>query len=139
MTAYLKTSNAITIGFLVAMLWHFGTVVGLFGMAPVGQGDMFIRLAMIIGLTVGVAIFVAMAINKRQGSPMLPDEREEKIERISEAFGVITIYIGLLVLAWCAFAPLSPMQIVNGILIVVSFTEFVKLLIVLFLHNREVI
>ena len=139
MTAYLKTSNSVTIGFLIAMLWHFGTVAGLFGTAPLGQADMFIRLAVIIGATVVVSFISALAIQRWQGSPMLPDEREEKIERVSETVGTVMIYAGLLVLAWFAFAPLSPVQFVNGILIIVAVTELVKLLIVLYLHNREVV
>lgn len=139
MTAYLKTSNAVTVGFLAAMLWHFGTVLGLFGAPPAGQADMFIRLGIILGVTVGVSIAVAFVVEKRDGAPLLPDEREEKIERVSETIGTVTIYIGLLALAWFAFLPLSPLQFVNGILLVVALTELVKLLIVLYLHRREVV
>lgn len=139
MTAYLKTSNLVTIGFLAAMCWHFGTVFGLFGTPPIGQSDMFIRLGVIIGVTILTAFLAAFTIQKRQGSPLLPDEREEKIERLSEAFGVMSIYIGLLLLAWFAFMPLSPVQFVNGILAIVSITELLKLLVVLFLHQRAVV
>lgn len=139
MTAYLKTSNSVTIGFLVAMLWHFGTVAGLFGTAPLGQSDMFIRLAVIIGVTLVASVLAAHTLQKREGAPLLPDEREEKIERVSEGVGVLTIYAGLLVLAWVAFSPLSPVQFVNGILLVVTVTELVKLLVVLFLHTREIV
>lgn len=139
MTAYLKTSNAVTIGFLLAMIWHFGTVFGWFGVAPVGQIDMFIRLGIIIGATIISAVIAAHFIQAKTTQPLLPDEREEKIERVSEAIGVLTIYAGLLVLAWCAFAPLSPVQMVNGILAVVAITELVKLLVVLYLHKRKVV
>ncbi|GAB5447737.1 hypothetical protein [Gymnodinialimonas sp.] len=139
MTAYLKTSNAVTIGFLIAMAWHFGTVFGLFGTAPSNQAEMFIRLGLIIGVTIAVLFATALTLQTKLQAPLLPDEREEKIERLSEAAGVMTIYIGLLILAWFAFAPLSPMQFVNGLLAVVTVTELVKLLFVLALHRRAVV
>ena len=139
MTSYLKTSNLVTVVFLIAMCWHFGTVLGLFGAAPIGQSDTFIRIGIIVGLTILVAVGMAFFHEKRQGSPLLPDEREEKIERFSEGSGVLTIYAGLLVLAWFAFTPLSPAQFVNGILAVVTVTELVKLLVVLFLHRRKLV
>ena len=69
----------------------------------------------------------------------MPDDREEKIERVSESIGVLVIYGSILVLAWAAFAPLTPVQFVNGLIGVVAITELVKLLIVLALHKRAVI
>ncbi len=139
MSAYLRFSNSMTIGFLAMVLRHFGTVIGLYGFAPSSQSDMFIRLAVIIGATIGASFLGALVMQTRQGAPLLPDEREEKIERISEGAGVLTIYAGLLVLAWLAFAPLNPIQVVNGILLVVAATELIKLIVVLFLHRREVV
>ncbi|MEX3016240.1 hypothetical protein [Gymnodinialimonas hymeniacidonis] len=138
MTSYLRFSNAMTIGFLIVVLWHFGTVFGLFGVAPSTQTEMFVRLGVIIGVTIVTSFAGALVMQKRQGAPLLPDEREEKIERQSEGIGVLTIYVGLLVLAWLAFAPLNPIQFVNGILAVVAVTELAKLLVVLFLHRREI-
>ncbi len=138
MTAYLKTSNAVTVGFLIAMAWHFGTVFGLFGFAPTGQAEMFVRLAIIIGIAMGAAFVAAWTLQKQLGAPLLPDEREEKIERVSEGMGTCMLYLGLLVLAWMAFAPLSPMQFVNGLLAVVAITELLKLLIVFYLHRRDI-
>ena len=137
MTAYLKTSNIVTVLFLIAMCWHFGTVVGLFGTAPLGQSDMFVRLGVIVGAIVIGSILVAMRVQSTQGVPMLPDEREEKIERVSEGIGTFVIYIGLLLLAWFVFTPLTPVQMVNGLLLVVAVTELIKLLIVLYLHRKE--
>ncbi len=139
MTPYLKTSDAVTIGFLAAMFWHFCTVFGVFGSVPVGQEDMMIRIFVILGILIVVAFLAAYIIQIRQGgAPLLPDEREEKIERVSEGIGTLTIYIGLLLLAWFAFAPLTPTQFVNGMLAVVTAAELIKLLIVLRLHRAEV-
>lgn len=138
MSAYLKTSNAVTIGFLAAMLWHFGTVLGFFGTVPVGQADMMFRLFVIVGIVVGVAFLAAFTVQKRYGTLLLPDEREEKIERVSETFGTVVIYAGLLLVACLAFAPLSPTQFVNGLLAVVSVAELVKLLIVINLHGKAI-
>jgi len=137
MTAYLKTSNVVTLIFLVGMLWHFGTVFGLFGIAPTGQVEMFVRLGIIIGAVVITTLISAYTIQSRQGSPMLPDEREEKIERVSEGVGTVMIYAGLLLLSWFAFTPLSPTDVVNGLLLIVTAVELVKLLIVLHLHRKE--
>lgn len=139
MTAYLKTSNAVTIGFLIAMCWHFGTVFGLFGVAPVLRPEMFLRLGIIIGVTILVSAIAAYVIQNKQGSPLLPDEREEKIERLSEGAGVMSIYIGMLVLCWFAFTPLTAIGIVNSLLAIVTVTELIKLLVVLFLHNRTIV
>lgn len=139
MTAYLKTSNTITILFLLLVGWHFGTVFGFFGVAPTGQTDVFLRLAIIIGGTMISAFIASYTFLSRNAYPLMPDEREEKIERVSEGIGVLMLYIGLIFLAWFAFAPLQPFEIVNGMLAVVAITELVKLLIVFVLHKREVI
>lgn len=137
MTAYLKTSNAVTILFLLLVGWHFGTVFNFFGTAPTELADMMLRLAIIVGGTVLCAVVVSNSIMARSKSLLLPDEREEKIERVSEGVGVLAIYGGLLVLCWFAFTPLAPYQIVNWILAIVAVTEVIKLLTVLFLHKRE--
>lgn len=139
MTAYLKTSNAVTVAFLFVVAWHFGTVVGLYGFAPVEKTEMLLRLFVIVAVPVVSAFIASFAIQSRSPTPLLPDEREEKIERVSEAIGVLVIYGGILVLAWAAFAPLTPVQFVNGLIGVVAITELVKLLIVLSLHKRAVI
>ena len=136
MTDYLKTSNAVTVGFLLAMCWHFGTVLGLFGVAPIGQVDLFVRLGLILGTTVVVAFIVSYVFVKK-GQPLQAEEREEKIERYSEGVGTLVIYFGFLLLVWFAFAPMSPAQCVNGLLLVVSVAELLKLLVVLALHRRE--
>ena len=137
MTAYPRTSNAVTILFLLLVGWHFGTVFGLFGTAPTDLTDTMLRLAVIVGGTVISAVIVSNIIMARSKSVMLPDEREEKIERVSEGVGVLAIYAGLLVFCWFAFTPLAPFQIVNWILAIVAVTEVIKLLTVLLLHKRE--
>lgn len=135
MAANLKASTAVTLGFLAMMCWHFGTIAGLFGTAPTTQADVFIRLGLILGSVVAVAFICALTIQKHQGRPLLPDEREEKIERVSEGVGVLILYAGMLLVAWFTFMPLTPAVVVNGLLAVVSVAEFVKLLIVFYLHN----
>lgn len=137
MTAYLKTSNAVTVLFLLLVGWHFGTVFGFFGTTPTDLADTMLRLAIIVGGTVLSAVIASNAVMARSKTLMLPDEREEKIERVSEGVGVLAIYGGLLVLCWFAFTPLAPYQIVNWILAIVAGTEVIKLLTVLLLHKRE--
>lgn len=44
MTAYLKTPNAVTVAFLCVFAWHFGTVFGLYGFAPIEKAEMLLRL-----------------------------------------------------------------------------------------------
>lgn len=138
MSPYLKTSNAVTIGFLAAMAWHFCTVFGVFGAVPVGQEDIRVRLFIILGILMVVAFLAAYILQQRHGGlPLLPDEREEKIERVSEGMGPTILYGGLLCIAWFAFTPLTPTQFVNGLLGVVTVAEFVKLLIVIRLHKKR--
>lgn len=138
MSAYLKASNSVTIGFLAAMAWHFGTVLGLFGTVPIGQADMMFRLAVIVGVVIAVALIAAFTAQKRYGVLLIPDGREEQIEHVSEGIGTVIIYAGLILLAWFAFTPLSPTQFVNGLLAVVSVAELAKLLIVAKLHGKKV-
>ena len=137
MTNYLKTSNAVAVAFLVVVAWHFGTVLGLYGSAPVARMEMVMRLCVIVGVPVVSALVSAFAVQTKTKTPLMPDEREEKIERISEGIGVLVIYMGILMLAWFAFAPLTPAQFVNGLIGVVAVTELVKLMIVLGLHKRD--
>jgi len=82
-------------------------------------------------------VIASNVIMARSKTLMLPDEREKKIERVSEGVGVLAIYGGLLILCWFAFTPLAPYQIVNWILAIVAGTEVIKLLTVLLLHKRE--
>lgn len=128
MSGYMKISTIVTLGFLAMLCWHFGTVFGLFGVAPVARADIFLRVAIIVGVVMVFSFVSSLWVQKNQGAPTLPDEREEKIERMSEMVGVLTIYAGLLCLMWFAFVPMDPVQVANGILAVVFATELAKLI-----------
>ena len=128
MSTHLKTIYIISLGLLAAFGWHFGTVLGLFGSAPETQTAFIIRIGGIL-----IAFFVTftiafMMVAKRDEDAVTPDEREEKIELKAERNGFFAIYAGLLCLMWFVFTPMTPMQIANGILAIVCFTEITKLL-----------
>ena len=138
MSSFMKTMTLVSILFLLAIGWHFGTVFGLFGTAPETQAAFFMRIGTIVLGIFIISVVAAIRIAKRDGTPPMPDEREEKIELKAERNGVTAIYAGLLCLIWFSFAPMTPMQFANGILAVVCFTEIVKLLTAFFFLKKRV-
>lgn len=137
MSNLLKIAIFVSFGFLALLGWHFGTVLGLFGTAPETSAALFFRVALIVVATFCVSAGAAIYFAKRDGVLLEPDEREEGIELRSERNGAIAIYGGLLCLIWFLSTPMTHMQIANGILLVVAFTEVVKLLTVFYFYKRR--
>ena len=138
MSAHIKMVFFLSLSLLAVFGWHFATVLGIFGTAPATQSAFFIRLGLILGGFIIVAIITSILVQKRDENAALPDEREEKIEMLAERNGMLAIYAGLLVLMWMAFSPLTPMQMANGILAVVCFNEIIKLVSALYYLRRGV-
>lgn len=114
-------------GLLVVLGWHFATVFGLFGTAPVTRADFFVRMGIIFVAFFVVSAVVAVVVASRDESAVVPDEREEIVELKAERYGLVAIYLGLFVVMWFGFTPLSPMQMANGILGVLCVGEIVKI------------
>jgi hypothetical protein len=124
----MKSIVILSIGLLLVFGWHFATVFGFYGNAPQTQGEFFARLGLIfIGFLV-VSAITAAVVAKRSGLPPVPDEREDKVLLKTERIGAATLYVGLLLITWLVFTPLTPMQVANAILAVVCVTEIVKLI-----------
>ena len=138
MSSYVKMVFSLSLVFLAAIGWHFGTVLGWFGSPPATQAAFFWRIGIILVGFLVLSVGCAAFLGKRDKVSPLPDEREEKIDMLAERNGVLAIYAGLLVLMWFVFTPLEPMQVANGILVVVCFTEIVKLVSALFYLKRGV-
>lgn len=138
MSPFIKTTTLITLFFFLAIGWHFGTVLGLFGTAPATQMAFFLRIIGIVVAVFVISIIAAVIFAKQDDAAPLPDEREEKIELLAERNGVFAIYAGLLCLIWFSLAPMTPMQIANGILLVVCFTELIKILSAFYFLRRGV-
>lgn len=138
MSAHIKMVVYLSLGLLAVFAWHFGTVLGFFGTAPQTQSEFFWRVGLILVGFFIVSVVTSILVAKNDEHGALPDEREEKIEMKAEQNGVFAIYAGLLVLMWLVFIPMTPMQVANGILAVVCFTEIVKLVSGLYYLNRRV-
>lgn len=138
MSPYQKMTLYLSIALLLAFGWHFGTVLGLFGTAPLTQGAFFARIGAILGLFVAASFVTALVVGRAGPRAALPDEREEWIELRAQRSGVMTLYLGLLLLAWFAFSPMTPVGFANGLLAVVCVTEIVKVLTEIYYHRRGI-
>jgi len=136
MSAHLKLIVFLSLGLLMAFGWHFSTVFGFLGAAPVTQSDFFIRIGSIVLVFIVISVVTSVMIAKKDENSVLPDEREEKIELKADRVGVGSLYIGLMMVMWFVFIPLTPMQVANAILAVVCVTEIIKILYGLFLLKR---
>jgi len=136
MSPHIKMVVFLSLGLLAVFAWHFATVFGFIGSAPLTQGEFFIRIGGIfLGFLVASAI-TASLIAKSDETAVMPDEREEKIELECERVGVAVLYIGLLVVMWFAFTPMTPMQMANAVLAAVCISELIKILYAFFLLNK---
>lgn len=138
MSTHFKLIVFLSLGLLMAFGWHFSTVFGFLGTAPVTQADFFIRIGFIIFVFIVVSVITSIMVAKKDENAVLADEREEKIELKTDRIGAISLYIGLIIVMWFVFTPLAPMQVANAILAVVCVTEIIKILYGLFLLKRGV-
>ncbi len=138
MSTHFKLIISLSLGLLTLFGWHFATVFGLLGTAPATQTDFFIRIGFIISLFIVISVITSILVANKDENAILPDEREEKIELKTDRIGVISLYIGLIIVMWFAFTPMTPMQVANSILAVVSITEIIKIAYGLFLLKRGV-
>ncbi len=128
LSPYSKMVVYLSLGLLLVFAWHFSTVLGFVGTAPVTKSEFFIRLGVILVGFFVVSVIAAIKVGSSDERAALPDEREEKVELKSERFGLIMLYAGLLVVLWFAFTPLSPIQIANAVLAAVCVSELTKLI-----------
>ncbi len=133
MSTHIKMVVFLTLGLLVIFGWHFSTVFGFLGAAPITQSDFFIRIGSIVLVFFIASVITSMMVAKKDENAVMADEREEQIELKTERAGVISLYIGLMIVMWFVFTPLTSMQVANAILAVVCVTEIIKLLYGLFL------
>jgi hypothetical protein len=138
MSTHFKTIVFLSVGLLMVFGWHFLTVFGFLGVAPATQTDFFIRIGSIIFGFIVVSSITTIMVGKKNSNAVFPDEREEKIELKAERLGVVSLYIGLIVVMWLVFTPLTPMQVANAILVVVCITEIIKISYGLFLLKSGV-
>ena len=117
-----------SIALLVAFGWHFMTVFGWLGSAPDTKGELFTRIGIFFVIFMVLATVIGVLIARQHERDATPDEREELIALKAERAGIPVIYLGLLVVAWFAFKPLTPMQVANAILVVVWLAELVKVI-----------
>ena len=127
MSTHIKLVVFLSLGLLAVFGWHFATVFGFFGTAPQTQSEFFIRIGLIITAFITLSAIGSAMIARRDENAVLPDEREEKIELKADRVGVITLYLGLLVLMWFVFEPVTSMQVANAILGVVCISELIKI------------
>ncbi len=138
MSTHFKMIVFLSLGLLIVFGWHFSTVFGFLGTAPATQTDFFIRIGFIILAFIVISVITSIMVAKKDENAILPDEREEKIELKADRVGVISLYIGLMIVMWFAFIPLTPMQIANAILAVICITEIIKIAYGLFLLKKGV-
>ncbi len=136
MSTYMKVIVFINLALLIVFGWHFATVFGFLGTAPQTQSEFFIRLGVILIAYIASAIITAFMVLRKTGNAPLPDEREEIIELKTERVGVPVLYIGLIVVAWYAFMPLTAIQTANAILAAVCVSELSKICYGLFILKR---
>lgn len=138
MSPYIRMVAFLSLGLLAVFGWHFATVFGYLGSAPENRMEFFTRLGVIMAGFFVASVVSAILTAKIDGKPAFPDEREEKIELKTERLGLFVLYIGLLVVVWFSFLPMTPIQIANGILAAVCASEFIKIIYALFIMNRQV-
>ena len=136
MSNYLKAIIFLSLGLLAVFGWHFGTVFGFFGTAPQTQSDFFIRLGFIIVAFLLSSVVTGIMMAKHDDDALTPDEREEKITLKADRVGSAVVYLGLLVVMWLVFLPMTPMQTANAILAVVYLSELIKIGYGLFILKR---
>jgi hypothetical protein len=127
MSVHIKFVVFLSLGLLLVFAWHFATVFGIVGSAPQTQGEFFIRFGIIVVVFVFFSITTSLIIARYDEQAILPDEREEKVELKAERNGGIVVYLGLILLMWLVFKPLSPMQMANSILAVMCTAELIKI------------
>lgn len=127
MSTHIKMVIFLSLGLLLVFGWHFATVLGFFGSPPETQEEFFIRFGIIVATFFLFTIVTTQIIARRDEQAIMPDEREEKAELKAERNGGLVVYLGLLLLMWFVFKPMSPMQIANGILAVFCVAELVKI------------
>jgi len=129
MSLHLKFVYSLSIGLLLIFAWHFATVFGLFGSAPTTRAGFFIRIGVIFAVFLISSAVTVGLIEKHKENASIPDEREEKLELKAERIGTVVVYIGLLIVMWFAFTPMTAMQIANAILGLICVSELVKLVV----------
>ena len=136
MSPHIKMVVYLSLALLAVFGWHFATVFGVLGDAPETRSEFFIRIGIIFIIFFISSIITSVLMAKKDENAPPPDEREEKIELIVERVGLVTMYIGLLVVMWFAFIPMTAMQIANAILAVICITELIKICYGLFILKR---
>lgn len=127
MSNHIKMVVFLSIGLLIVFGWHFATVFGFIGTPPQSQTEFFLRIGVIFVAFLALSAVTATLISAKDESEVMPDEREEKIELKAERNGSVVVYLGLLVVMWLVFTPLTPMQTANAILGVVCVAELIKI------------
>ncbi len=138
MSTHFKMVISLSLGLLFLFGWHFATVLGLLGTAPETQAEFFIRIGFIIILFLFISVVTTILVARKDENAISPDEREEKIELRTDRMGMASLYIGLIIVMWFAFTPMTPMQIANSILAVACITEIIKISYGLFLLKRGI-
>jgi hypothetical protein len=133
MSTHFKFVVSLSVGLLILFGWHFSTVFGFLGTAPITQTEFFIRIGSIALVFIIISVITSIMVAKKDERAVFPDEREEKIELKTDRIGAISLYIGLMIVMWLVFTPLTPMQVANALLAVVCITEIIKLTYGLFL------
>jgi len=136
MSPHVRFVVFLSLGLSAVFAWHFATVLGIVGNAPQTRGEFFIRLGIIVVLFLICSAVIGVLMSKRDETAALPDEREHEIELKADRVGVAVIYIGLLMVMWFAFTPMSPMAVANAILAVVFASELIKLAYGVFILKR---
>jgi len=136
MSHYMKFVVIASSIMMLAPAWHFGTVFGFWGHPPATQTAFFIRLGVIVAGFVIILTIGAVILARGDEADLEPDEREVHIVRKSERNGGYAVSVGLLVLMWYVFAPMSPMDVANAALSILCIGEITKITSGLFYLKR---
>jgi len=128
-----------TVFTLVPIAWHFGTVFEYWGTAPETRSGFFIRLGVIIALTIIANIVLSILMASTTGEDeFVPDEREKQILQKAELGGYYLLAAGVVVTIWLVFTPLTPMQTANALLGAFALSELFKLIVGVYFLRRGV-
>jgi len=128
MSNHLKMVVYCSTGLLLLFAWHFATVFGVVGSPPQSRSELFIRFGIFIAAFLISSVVSSVFIARKDENAVLPDEREEQIERRVERHGLTVVYAGIVCLMWFVFTPLEPMQVANALLGIVCISEAFKII-----------
>jgi len=138
MSELTKYTSIASAGLLLAIGWHFGTVLGLFGSAPQTPEAFFWRIGSFTLAFIVAVIVISIWRSLVDEVELEADEREQKVIDKSEKIAGVVLAIGVVNLVWLAFQPLTPMQTANFALASLCLAEMARLISAAIFTSRGV-